>query len=65
MRMSAQALLELGMAETGGDGAGFFARNPLVRVCAGLDNFALSSDVEKTALLWSASPPLPLSPSAR
>jgi SCY1-like protein 1 len=48
-RLSPQAFLELGTATTG-DG-GFFANNPLVKICAGLDNFALSSEVEKAALL--------------
>jgi SCY1-like protein 1 len=36
---------------TTGEGAGFYERNPLVKVCAGLDNFALSSDGEKATFL--------------
>lgn len=51
--MSAKALLEVGMAETmaAKDGGGFFVNNRLVKVCSGLDNFALGSEAEKTALL--------------
>jgi len=45
-RLSAKAFLEIGMAETG-----FFSNNRLVKVCGGLDNFALSSEAEKNMLL--------------
>ncbi|KAF9467357.1 armadillo-type protein [Collybia nuda] len=45
-RLSAKSFLEIGMAETG-----FFATNRLVKVCAGLDNFALSNEAEKNSLL--------------
>lgn len=50
-RLTPKGFLELGMAETAGDGAGFFAHNSLVKVCAGLDSFNISSESEKNALL--------------
>ncbi|KAH9945690.1 armadillo-type protein [Amylocystis lapponica] len=50
-RMTPKNFLELGTAETAGDGAGFFANNRLVKVCSGLDNFSLGSEAEKSALL--------------
>ncbi|PSR88589.1 hypothetical protein PHLCEN_2v5116 [Hermanssonia centrifuga] len=50
-RLSSKQFLELGMAETAGDGSGFFASNRLVKVCAGLDNFSIASESEKTNLL--------------
>jgi len=45
-RLSAKAFLGIGMTETG-----FFSNNRLVKVCAGLDNFALASEAEKNQLL--------------
>ncbi|KAF7428465.1 hypothetical protein PC9H_007689 [Pleurotus ostreatus] len=45
-RMTPKHFLDIGMAETG-----FFATNRLVKVCLGLDNFALSSEAEKSTLL--------------
>ncbi|KAF9559894.1 ARM repeat-containing protein [Agrocybe pediades] len=45
-RLSPKAFLEIGMSETG-----FFSNNRLVKVCGGLDNFALSSEAEKNMLL--------------
>ncbi|CCL98356.1 uncharacterized protein FIBRA_00351 [Fibroporia radiculosa] len=50
-RLTPKTFLELGMAETAGDGSGFFANNRLVKVCAGLDNFSLGNESEKTLLL--------------
>ncbi|EIN12027.1 ARM repeat-containing protein [Punctularia strigosozonata HHB-11173 SS5] len=50
-RLSTKGFLEIGMAETGTEGAGFFMNNRLVKVCAGLDNFALSSEAEKSTFL--------------
>lgn len=50
-RMTAKNFLELGMAQTAGDGSGFFASNKLVIVCAGLDNFNLAGEAEKASLL--------------
>ncbi|KAJ6593651.1 armadillo-type protein [Mycena capillaripes] len=45
-RLTAKGFLAIGMADTG-----FFATNRLVKVCLGLDNFALSSESEKNILL--------------
>ncbi|KAF8160923.1 hypothetical protein B0H34DRAFT_698710 [Crassisporium funariophilum] len=45
-RLTAKGFLEIGMAETG-----FFSNNRLVKVCSGLDNFALGSESEKNLLL--------------
>ncbi|GAW00339.1 armadillo-type protein [Lentinula edodes] len=45
-RLTAKGFLEIGMAESG-----FFASNRLVKVCLGLDNFALASEAEKMILL--------------
>ncbi|KAJ7287403.1 armadillo-type protein [Mycena rebaudengoi] len=45
-RLTAKGFLAIGMADTG-----FFANNRLVKVCLGLDNFALSSESEKNVLL--------------
>ncbi|TDL22586.1 ARM repeat-containing protein [Rickenella mellea] len=52
-RLSPAAFLETGLAESGGEGTGFFATNRLVKICAGLDNFNLGSESDKTALLRS------------
>ncbi|KZP08441.1 ARM repeat-containing protein [Athelia psychrophila] len=46
-RMAAAAFLDAGMLEE----SGFFANNKLVKVCGGLDNFALGSEGEKMTLL--------------
>ena len=45
-RLNAKGFLEIGVAETG-----FFANNRLVKVCSGLDNFALGSENDKNILL--------------
>ncbi|CAK5281427.1 unnamed protein product [Mycena citricolor] len=45
-RLTAKGFLAIGMAETG-----FFANNRLVKVCLGLDNYALSSESDKALLL--------------
>ncbi|KAL0581808.1 Nuclear aminoacylation-dependent tRNA export pathway component [Marasmius crinis-equi] len=45
-RLTAKGFLEIGMTDTG-----FFSNNPLVKVCVGLDNFALGSEGEKSSLL--------------
>ncbi|KAI0071715.1 hypothetical protein K474DRAFT_1775986 [Panus rudis PR-1116 ss-1] len=50
-RLSPKHFLDIGMAETAGEGSGFFAHNKLVKVCAGLDNFNLASEAEKSILL--------------
>lgn len=50
-RMSPKNILDTGMAESGGEGHGFFVHNRLVKVCAGLDGFTLSSESDKASLL--------------
>lgn len=45
-RLTPKQFLEIGMAESG-----FFQSNRLVKVSLGLDNFALSSEVEKSTFL--------------
>ncbi|KAI0915763.1 hypothetical protein AcV5_003595 [Taiwanofungus camphoratus] len=50
-RLTPKDFVELGMAETAGNGSGFFANNHLIKVCTGLDNFTLGSESEKAALL--------------
>ncbi|KAJ7350311.1 armadillo-type protein [Mycena albidolilacea] len=45
-RLTAKGFLAIGMADTG-----FFTNNRLVKVCLGLDNFALNSESEKNTLL--------------
>ena len=57
-RMTPKQFLDLGMAQTAGEGSGFFANNSLVIVCAGLDNFNIASEGEKTALLRLVHSPL-------
>ena len=49
--MTPKYFLEIGMAQTAGEGAGFFAENRLVKVCAGLDNFNIAGEAEKNNLL--------------
>lgn len=51
LRMSPKNLLNIGMAESDGEGHGFFVQNRLVKVCAGLDGFTLSSESDKASLL--------------
>ncbi|KAJ3842095.1 armadillo-type protein [Lentinula raphanica] len=45
-RLTAKGFLEIGMSDSS-----FFASNRLVKVCSGLDNFALASESEKLILL--------------
>ena len=45
-RLTPKSFLEIGMSDSG-----FFAGNRLVKVCSGLDNFALASESEKMTLL--------------
>jgi SCY1-like protein 1 len=49
--MSSHNFLAVGMAETAGEGSGFFINNRLVKICMGLDNFSLGSETEKNTLL--------------
>ncbi|KAG1717980.1 armadillo-type protein [Suillus paluster] len=51
LRMSPKNLLDIGMTESDGEGHGFFVHNRLVKVCAGLDGFTLSSESDKASLL--------------
>lgn len=51
LRMSPKILLDIGMAESDGEGHGFFVNNRLVKVCAGLDGFTLGSESDKASLL--------------
>ncbi|KAJ3559364.1 hypothetical protein NM688_g390 [Phlebia brevispora] len=50
-RLTPKHFLEIGMAETAGEGSGFFANNRLVKVCAGLDNFNIAGEADKNNLL--------------
>ena len=52
-RTSPKHFLAIGMAESPGEGSGFFANNKLVKICLGLDNFSLGSEAEKAVLLRS------------
>jgi SCY1-like protein 1 len=45
-RATSKHFLDVGMSESG-----FFASNKLVKVCLGLDNFAISNDAEKATFL--------------
>lgn len=50
-RMAVKNFLDIGMSEASGEGSGFFSRNRLVSICRGLDDFALSSDSEKSNMI--------------
>ena len=50
-RMTVKTFLDVGMSEASGEGSGFFSHNRLVNICQGLDNFALSSDSEKSNMI--------------
>ena len=50
-RMTPKALLDVGMAESLGEGGGFFSGNRLFKICEGLGNFGLMSDGERATLL--------------
>jgi SCY1-like protein 1 len=50
-RMTPKALFDVGMAESLGDGGGFFVGNRLFKICEGLGNFGLMSDGERATLL--------------
>ncbi|KAG1853067.1 hypothetical protein F4604DRAFT_1591656, partial [Suillus subluteus] len=51
LRMSFKNLLDIGMAESDGEGHGVVVHNRLVKVCDGLDGFTLSSESDKASLL--------------
>jgi SCY1-like protein 1 len=46
-----KTFLEIGLAETAGEGSGFFSKNSLVKVCQGLDDFGLAGESERTSFL--------------
>ena len=50
-RMSPKNVLDVEMAESGGEGHGFFVHNRLVKVCAELDRLNLSSKTDKASFL--------------
>jgi len=50
-RMAIKTFLDIGMSEASGEGSGFFSHNRLVNICQDLDNFALSSDSEKSNMI--------------
>jgi SCY1-like protein 1 len=50
-RISPKQFLAIGMAESPGEGSGFFANNKLVKICLGLDNFSLANESEKATFL--------------
>ena len=51
--MTVKTFLDIGMSELSGEGSGFFSHNRLVNICQGLDNFALSTDSEKSNMIRS------------
>lgn len=52
-RMTVKTFLDIGMSESSGEGSGFFSHNRLVSICQSLDDFALSSDSEKSNMIRS------------
>ncbi|KAI0258684.1 hypothetical protein BC834DRAFT_910313 [Gloeopeniophorella convolvens] len=61
-RMTPKAFLDVGMAESLGEGGGFFKENRLFKICEGLEGFGLMADGERSTLLRTikeASPTLP------
>src|SRR5260221_3644634 len=50
-RMTPKALLDVGMTESLGEDGGFFKANGLFKICEGLGNFGLMTDVERATLL--------------
>ncbi|TFY50780.1 hypothetical protein EVG20_g11332 [Dentipellis fragilis] len=50
-RMTTKAFFDTGMAESLGEGGGFFKQNRLLQICEGLESFGLMSDGEKANLL--------------
>jgi len=51
VRVTAKAFLDVGMAESLGEGGGFFRQNRLFEICEGFGNFGLMSEGEKSYLL--------------
>lgn len=54
LRLTCKAFLEIGNGEKAAEGSGFFSGNRLVRICASLEGFNLSSESDKTTFLRSA-----------
>lgn len=50
-RMTVKTFHDIGMSEVSGEGSGFFSHNRLVNICQSLDDFALSSDSEKSTMI--------------
>ena len=50
-RMTVKTFHNIGMSEVSGEGSGFFSHNRLVNICQSLDDFALSSDSEKSTMI--------------
>jgi len=50
-RMTVKTFLDIGTSDLSGEGSGFFSQNRLVKICQGLDNFALSTDSEKSNMI--------------
>ncbi|KAH8997699.1 armadillo-type protein [Lactarius hatsudake] len=50
-RITPNALLDVGMAESLGESGGFFGGNRLFKICEGLGNFGLMTDGERATLL--------------
>ncbi|KAF8320793.1 hypothetical protein DL93DRAFT_2073508 [Clavulina sp. PMI_390] len=50
-RLTSKGFLEIGNGEKTGEGAGFFSQNRLVKICASLEGFNLSSESDKATFL--------------
>lgn len=50
-RLSTKTFLEIGNGEKPGEGSGFISQNRLVKLCASLEGFNLSSETEKASFL--------------
>ncbi|KAI0043803.1 ARM repeat-containing protein [Auriscalpium vulgare] len=50
-RLPVKTFLDTGLAESLGEGGGFFKENRLIKICEGLESFGLMADGERTALL--------------
>ncbi|KAI0031234.1 armadillo-type protein [Vararia minispora EC-137] len=51
MRLNAKGFLDVGMAESAGEGSGFFKSNRLIKICESLGNFGLMSEGERIHLI--------------
>lgn len=64
-RMTIKTFLDIGMSDVSGEGSGFFSHNRLVNICQDLDNFALSSDSEKSNMIRFVAGLVPRQPTLR